>query len=108
MVEKKKNFIAAYFTPFGLKQICDIILLIGAVLLIVGMCVSLSTLVVALIGTIFMAVGSFIVVCRMTYTMTHVNKKTSRFKNALVNLILMSIFFAVSLFLAIFIGVSML
>ena len=41
--EKKQNAIARYFSNFGLKQICDILMVCGAIVILVGLFVSISS-----------------------------------------------------------------
>ena len=45
---KKQNIIARYFSDFGLRQICDILMIIGAITLIVGLFISLASVSVSL------------------------------------------------------------
>lgn len=37
-IKKKQNAFVRYFVPFGLRQVCDLMMLVGTVLLIVGLC----------------------------------------------------------------------
>ena len=37
---KKRNFIQAYFSDFGIRQVCDFLMVGGAIVLLVGIFVS--------------------------------------------------------------------
>ena len=105
MAEKKKNILAAYFTPFGLKQICDIAIIVAAILLIIGLCITGYT--VALIGSIVMAGGALIAVVRCVKVFfSGINKNSAAYKNAIINTVIMGVILALAIFLAIFIAVS--
>lgn len=93
---KKQNFIAAYFTPFGLRQICDFLMLGGAVVLIVGLCLNNLVLTVGL-GIYILA--SFIAVIRsLTVLLSKINKRSPEYKNAIVNIVIMGVILALSIF----------
>lgn len=93
---KKQNAFVAYFTPFGLKQIADFVMLVGLVLLIVGLC---TTETVLLAGFICYAVAACaaIVLCVKTLVTTK-NHRDPKFKNAIVNIVIMGVLFALALF----------
>lgn len=93
---KKKNFIAAYFSNFGLRQICDILMLIGAVMIIVGLC---STELVLTIGFGIYAVASALAIVRAVLILVSgINHRAPEYKNAIVNVCVMSVIFALSVF----------
>lgn len=93
---KKRNPFAAYFTPFGLKQLCDILMLGGAVVVLVGIFV--SDIVIA-VGLGIFAVASAIAIIRsVKVLLSKINKRSPEYKNAVINTVVMSVFFALSLF----------
>lgn len=107
--KKKKNFIVAYLTPFGLRQVCDIVMVTAAIVLIVGLFVSGTTFVVALIGSILMALGSvFALVRTVPVLFGGTNKRSSAYKNAITNTVIMGVIFALALFAIIYIAVALL
>lgn len=93
---KKQNAFVAYFTPFGLKQIADFIMLIGLVLLIVGLCTNKTVL---LAGFVCYAVAACaaIALCIKTFITTK-NHRDPKFKNAIINVSIMGVLFALALF----------
>ena len=104
--KKKKNYIAAYFTPFGLKQLCDITMVLAAIVIIVGMCITGVTFVVAFVGSILMALGAAIAILRCVKVFTSgINNRSAAYKNAIINVVIMGIIFALSVFLAIYLAV---
>ena len=98
--EKKKNVFAEYFSDFGLRQICDILMLTGAILLIVG----LSICRVALSASkIILAVGlSVYIVASVTRAVlvlvSKMNPRAPEYKRAIVNTVIMAVIFALSVF----------
>ncbi|MCH5163088.1 MAG: hypothetical protein J1G38_06320 [Clostridiales bacterium] len=93
---KNQNVFVRYFTPFGLRQVCDFVMLIGFVLLIVGLCTNESVL---LVGFIFYLVGSLGAVVRCCITLfTTENHRDPAFKTAIINVVIMGILFALALF----------
>ncbi|MCH5158524.1 MAG: hypothetical protein J1F33_04940 [Clostridiales bacterium] len=94
--KKKKNIIVRYFTPFGLKQTCDMVMLVGFVLLIVGLCTNEAVL---LAGFICYCVGALasVALC-VKILVTTKNHRDPAFKNALINVAIMGVLFALSLF----------
>lgn len=104
--KKKKNFIAAYFTPFGLRQICDILMVTAAIVLIIGLGVHAHTFVVALVGVIMMAVGSAIAIYRAVLVLiSDTNRRSMAYKNAITNTVIMGVIFALCVFMIIYIAV---
>ncbi len=93
---KKQNIFVRYFTPFGLRQVCDFVMLVGFVLLIVGLCTTEGVL---LAGFICYAVGSLTSVVRCCITLfTTKNHRDPVFKTAVVNTVIMGVLFALALF----------
>ncbi len=84
-----------YFARFGIRQICDIALVVAAILLIIGLFVETS--VVSLIGFLIFAAASAVSAVRCATVLFRVSKGTPEYRNALVGLIAMTIVFALSL-----------
>lgn len=96
MADNGKNN-RSYFSHFGLRQICDITLLTASVVLIVGMFV--QPVAVRIVGFALFIVGAITSIVRMILILTHgVNKMSPEFRNAIVNLVIMSVVFCLSLF----------
>lgn len=92
----KKNAFARYFTPFGLRQIGDMLMLAGFVVLIVGLCTVDSVL---LAGFICYGLGAACAIARSCITMATVkNRRDPNFKSAVINLAIMGVLFALALF----------
>ena len=93
---KKQNFIAAYFSNFGLRQICDILMVIGAVVLIVGLC---TVDIVLTIGFGVYAVAAALAIVRAAAVLASgINHRAPEYKNAIVNTVIMSLIFVLALF----------
>lgn len=96
MADNGNNF-KSYFSHFGLRQICDITLLTAAIILLVGMFV--QPVAVKIVGFVLFIVGSIIAIVRMILILVRgVNKSSPEFRNAIVNLVIMSVVFCLSLF----------
>lgn len=94
--KKKSNIFVRYFTPFGLKQVCDFTMVIGFILLIVGLCTVEGVL---LAGFITYAVGSAMSMGLCIKTLVKVtNKRDPERKSAIVNVSIISVLFALALF----------
>lgn len=96
-IRKKRNPFVAYFKPFGLRQICDLLMLAGFVLLIVGLC---TTEVVLIVGFSIITAAALIAIIRCVLVLIdkEINHRAPSYKNARINVIIMSVFFALSLF----------
>lgn len=93
---KKQNFIAAYFSNFGLRQICDILMVIGAVVLIVGLC---TVDIVLTIGFGVYAVAAALAIVRAAAVLVSgINHRAPEYKNAIVNICIMCVIFALTVF----------
>lgn len=95
--KKKKNVFVRYFTPFGLRQVCDLIMLAGVVLLIVGL---FNIDGVLLAGFICYAVGSGLSVARCCLTLFNkqINHRDPAYKAAIINAVIMGVLFALAVF----------
>ena len=94
--KKKKNIFVRYFTPFGLRQVCDFIMLAGFVLLIVGLATNDNVL---LAGFICYAVGALVSIVRCVITLIKTqNHRDPAFKSAIINVSIMGVLFVLALF----------
>jgi hypothetical protein len=91
-----KNFIAAYFTPFGLRQICDLLMLAGAIVIIVGL--SIENLTVITVGIGIYIAASLIAIIRSVrvFLAKDLNRRSPEYRNALINVIIMSVILIVA------------
>lgn len=96
-VKKKRNAFVRYFVPFGLRQVCDIVMIIGAILLVVGLCTVDGVL---LAGFILYTLGSglSIVRCCLVLFNKDINHRDPVYKNCIVNAVIMGVLFALSVF----------
>lgn len=96
-VKKKRNAFVRYFTPFGLRQVCDLVMLVGFVLLIVGLCTVDGVL---LSGFICYALGAAMSVARCCLVLfsKNVNHRDPAYKSAIVNVVIMGVLFALAVF----------
>lgn len=105
MTDNNKNT-KTYFANFGLKQICDMTLIAASIVLIVGMFV--EPIAVAIVGFALFILGSATSVVRVTLVLTRkISRSSPEFKNALVNLIIMAIVLALSIFGLVYYSVYM-
>lgn len=96
-IKKKRNAFVRYFTPFGLRQICDFIMLAGVILLIVGLCTVNGVL---LAGFICYALGAGLSLARCCLTLfsKKINHRDPVYKSAITNTVIMGVLFALALF----------
>jgi hypothetical protein len=88
--------VGAYFSDFGARQICDILLIIGMIVLIVGI---FTTSIVATIGAGIYVVASGIAVVRSVLVLTSgINKRSPEFKRAVTGAIVMGLIFLLAIF----------
>lgn len=107
---KKQNIIARYFSDFGLRQICDILMIIGAITLIVGLFISLASVSVALtiltVGLCIYIVASVLALVRTVLVLcSKINHRSHEYKRAIVNTVIMAVILALSVFGLIYIFV---
>lgn len=100
--EKKQNIFARYFADFGIRQICDITMLVGAVLLIVGLFVSLASLSASLVilgvGLGIYIVASVLSIVRCVFVLiSKINHRAPEYKRAIVNTVIMSVILVLSI-----------
>ena len=95
---KKKNFLQAYFTPFGLRQIGDFLMLGGAIVLLVGLCVKSSVVVAVGMGIYLVAIGIAIYRAVRVLINKEINHRSPEYKSAIINTVIMGVIFALALF----------
>lgn len=96
-VRKKRNAFVRYFTPFGLRQVCDFVMLAGFVLLIVGLCTTDTVLLVGFICYAIGAAGSIARCCLVLFSKT-INHRDPTYKSAIINVCVMGVLFALAVF----------
>ncbi|MCL2555594.1 MAG: hypothetical protein FWE03_01060 [Firmicutes bacterium] len=90
---KQKNALVRYLTPFGLKQIGDIILiLLAPIITILGMALFSITPYILPVGLgLFMLGGSIAVFRSIMVALTTKNKRSPEFKRSVVNIVIMGL-----------------
>ncbi|MCL2798631.1 MAG: hypothetical protein FWD58_11405 [Firmicutes bacterium] len=100
--KKKRNPIVAYFIPFGLRQACDIAMLAGAIVMFIGIFVSVAENgnAVAIIGMAIFAAACLGAMyrCLTVIFQKGINKRDPEYKTALVNLVIMGVLLALAIF----------
>ena len=100
----KKNIFKSYFVPFGLGQVCDILMLLGAITLIVGLFVAIGNVEVSeillLIGLIIYVVASVLAVLRAVLVLVNkeINHRSPEYKRAIANTVIMGVILALAVF----------
>ena len=96
---KNKNIFRRYFEDFGLKQICDILMIISLILLIVGWILWQTTDIVYLVAFGLFALTSALRIIRC-FGIIHAepNKRSPERRAAVVNAVIMGIVFVVAMF----------
>lgn len=100
--KKKSNFLAAYFKDFGLRQFVGLIIIACSIALIFGL-IFKSQLTLLIAFSVY-AGGAFLSMAESVMIMTKAHKRSPEFKRAMVNLIIMTVIFAIALFAALFTG----
>ncbi len=93
---KKQNFIQAYFSDFGIRQICDLLMLVGAIVLLVGIFVSEIVITVGL--GIYLVASALAIFRAVRVLCSKINHRSPEYKNAIINTVIMSVIFALTLF----------
>ncbi len=93
---KKQNFFVSYFKNFGLKQLCDLLMLGGAIVLLVGL---FTTNIVVAVGLGIYIVAAIIAILRSCKVLfSGINKRSPEYKASLVNAIVMAVILALAIF----------
>lgn len=91
---KKKNFIQLYFSNFGIRQICDFLMVGAAIVMFVGF--FLDDLIIT-IGLGIYVVASLIAIIRSVRVLvSDINHKAPVYKNAVANVVIMGLIFALA------------
>ena len=93
---KKRNFIQAYFSDFGIRQVCDFLIVGGAIVLLVGIFV--SEIVIAVGMGIYLAATALAIFRSVRVLCGKINHRSPEYKNAIVNTVIMSLIFVLALF----------
>ena len=97
--KKKSNFFKRYFVPFGLNQLCGLLMFCAAILLIIGLCLYKTAPVLILIGFIIFGLCAIMMIFKMVKVLLGgLNKRSPEYKSAVVNLVLMCLILAISVF----------
>jgi hypothetical protein len=109
---KKENIFKRYFVPFGLSQVCDILMLLGAIMLIVGLFVAIADVAVSelllLIGLCIYIAASALAILRAVLVLVNkqINHRAPEYKRAIVNTVIMGVIFALAVFALIWLLVA--
>lgn len=93
---KKQNVFAAYFSNFGLRQICDFLMVGGMIVMIVGLC---TAEIVITVGMGIFILASVLALFRSVRVLfSKINHRSPEYKNAIINTVIMGIIFALAVF----------
>ena len=93
----ENNKKTGYFSVFGLRQACDLLLIIASVFLIVGMFV--EPLWVTIVGFSLFIVGALISIVRMLIVArSSVKNSSPELRNAIINIVIMTVVFGLAVF----------
>ncbi|MCH5163660.1 MAG: hypothetical protein J1F36_01440 [Clostridiales bacterium] len=96
---KKKNVFRRYFENFGLKQICDILMVISLIVLVVGWILWNTVDIVLTVAFGLFILTSFLSIIRcISIIHREPNKRSPERRAAVVNVIIMLVIFAVAVF----------
>ena len=99
--KKKRTGIAAYFVPFGLRQTADLLMVVGAILIIVGLIVHtfLQEPVTVIVGLSMYVVACLISIyrCIKVFLNKELSKKSVERKNAIINVSIMGVILALAI-----------
>lgn len=96
---KKKNIFQRYFENFGLKQICDILMVVSLILLVVGWILCKTTELILIIAFGLFALTTFLSIIKcLTIIKNEPNKRSPERRAAVVNVIISAIIFLVAVF----------
>ncbi len=93
---KKRNFIQAYFSDFGIRQVCDFLMLAGAIVLLVGIFVSNVVITVGL--GIYLVASALAIFRSARVLLSKINRRSPEYKNAIINTVIMGVIFVLALF----------
>lgn len=101
--KKQQNFFVRYFSNFGIKQACDIAMLVGAIVLIVGLFVALASVtaanIILIVGlSIYVLASATAVYMAVRVLLSDLNRRSPEYKRAIANTVVMGVLFALSVF----------
>lgn len=107
---KNENMFKRYFANFGLKQICDLAMIVAALVLIAGLFTAIGSVtaanIIILVGLAMYAISSCLAVfLSVRVLLSKINKRSPEYKRAIVNIVIMGVLFALSVFGVIWISV---
>ena len=102
-MEKKKNFIARYFTNFGIKQISEILIFVGLIALIVSLFfidqVEFAKIFMGVtLGVLALAYALGVIRHVLVITNKKVNRRSPEYKHSITMIVVTGIMFALCLF----------
>ena len=95
--KKKKNVFVRYFTPFGLRQVCDLVMLVGAILIFVGLLTVDGVLIAGFISYVLGSCLSLVRCCMVLFS-KKINHRDPAYKAAIINAVIMGVLFALAVF----------
>ena len=101
---RKRNFFAEYFRTFGLRQLIGLVMVACSIALIFGL-IFRSEITLLIAFSVYSA-AALCSILMSVLTMIKNNRRSPEFKRAMINLIIMTVIFALALFAAIFTGVN--
>ncbi|MDE6028709.1 MAG: hypothetical protein K2F90_00090 [Clostridiales bacterium] len=96
-VKRKKNVFVRYFTPFGLRQVCDLVMLVGAILIFVGLLTVDGVLIAGFIAYV-LGSGLSLARCGMVLFSKKINHRDPAYKAAIINAVIMGVLFVLAVF----------
>jgi|GEM_PF-794836 len=98
--KKKRSGIVGYFVPFGLRQATDLLMIVGAIMIFVGLFVHgfLGEPIPVIIGlSMYVLAGVLAVIrCLRVLLNKELSRKSAEFKNAIINLCIMVVILALA------------
>lgn len=92
----KQNFFTAYFSNFGLRQICDFLMVGGAIVLLVGL---FTQVIVITVGLGIYILATLIALFRSIKVLfSKINKRSPEYRNAIVNTVIMGVILVLAVF----------
>ncbi len=96
-VKKKQNAFVRYFVPFGLRQVGDLAMLVGGILLLIGLFTVEGVLIAGFIAYILGSGISIARCCTVLFSKS-VNHRDPAYKSAIINIVIMGVLFALAVF----------
>lgn len=93
---KKRNAFKDYFSNFGLRQICDFLMVGGMIVMIVGLCTTEVVVTVAM--GIFIVASVLALVRSVKVLFSKINHRAPEYKAAIINTVIMGVVFALATF----------